>query len=226
MIAVTLYAAINQDPAMQWFMHSCGLTVAVAIPLLLLGRGQKFNLVARQLYLLTSASWVLMSLAGALPLYMGDFGLSPANAAFEAVSGITTTESTILSSIETYSPSMLLWRSMLQWLGGLGVIGMAVFILPFLRIGGMRLFHTESSDWSDKSMPRIQVLARMLVVTYLTLTLACSLCYWVVGMTPFDAVNHAMTTVFTGGYATDDRSMGRFASPVLFRYCGWARCSC
>lgn len=216
MLAVTLYAAFNHDPAMQWFLRSFGLTVAAAIPLLLLGRGQAFKLVARQLYLLTSASWVLMSLAGALPLYLGDFGLSPANAVFEAVSGITTTGSTILSGIESFSPSMLLWRSMLQWLGGLGVIGMAVSILPFLRIGGMRLFHTESSDWSDKSMPRIQVLARMLVITYLSLTLACTLSYWLVGMTPFDAVAHAMTTVSTGGYATDDRSMGRFANPVLW----------
>lgn len=216
MLVVTLFAATSDDPAMVWFLQSGGVTLAVAIALLVLGHGPRFNLVARQLYLLTSASWVLMSLAGALPLYLGDFGLSPVDAMFEAVSGITTTGSTILAGIETLSPSMLLWRSMLQWLGGLGVIGMAVSILPFLRIGGMRLFHTESSDWSEKSMPRIQVLARALLLTYLTLTLACSLSYWAAGMTPFDALNHAMTTVSTGGYATDDRSMGRFDNPVLW----------
>lgn len=135
---------------------------------------------------------------------------------FEATSGITTTGSTILSGIERLPPSLHLWRALLQWLGGLGVIGMAVSILPFLRIGGMRLFHTESSDWSEKSLPRLQTLARMLLLTYLGLTIACILSYWLAGMTPFDAVAHAMTTVSTGGYATDDRSMGRFGSSVLW----------
>ncbi len=187
-----------------------GLTVHLAV------RSPGTQLVARQLYLMTSLSWVLMAFCGSLPLYFSHFELSFTDALFEAVSGITTTGSTVLSGIEHLSPSLLLWRSMLQWLGGLGVIGMAVSILPFLRIGGMRLFHTESSDWSDKSMPRLQSLARLLVMTYLGISLACMTAYWLGGMSVFDAVNHAMTTVSTGGYATNDRSMGRFDAPVLW----------
>lgn len=216
MLSVALFAWVRQDPEMSVFLISSGLTSAVGLSMVIGGRTAHFHLIARQLYLLTSLSWVMMSLAGALPLFFSHFELTFANAVFEAVSGITTTGSTILVKIETLSPSLLLWRSLLQWLGGLGVVGMAVSILPFLRVGGMRLFHTESSDWSDKSMPRIQTLARMLLGTYLTISLACMLSYWWAGMNAFDAINHAMSTVSTGGYATDDRSMGRFGSSVLW----------
>jgi trk system potassium uptake protein len=216
MLTVSGFAWARQDPEVHVFLASAGLSAAVGGALVVFLRASSFNLVARQLYLLTSASWVVMSLAGALPLFFSHFQLSFADAVFEAVSGITTTGSTILSEIESLPPSLLLWRSILQWLGGLGVIGMAVSILPFLRVGGMRLFHTESSDWSDKSMPRIQTLARALLITYMGLTLACTLAYWLAGMTPFDAIAHAMTTVSTGGYATDDRSMGRFSNAILW----------
>ncbi|WP_022963077.1 TrkH family potassium uptake protein [Halopseudomonas pelagia] len=216
MLSVALFAWIRQDPEMSVFLISAGLVSALGLMMVVSGRSLHFHLVARQLYLLTSLSWVMMSLAGALPLFFSHFELTFVNAVFEAVSGITTTGSTILGKIETLPPSLLLWRSLLQWLGGLGVVGMAVSILPFLRVGGMRLFHTESSDWSDKSMPRIQTLARMLLGTYLSLSLACMLSYWWAGMTLFDAINHAMSTVSTGGYATDDRSMGRFGAPVLW----------
>ncbi len=184
--------------------------------LTLLARNARFNLVARQLYLLTSASWLTVALAAALPLFFGNFELSFTDAVFEAVSGITTTGSTVLSGLEHLPASLLLWRSLLQWLGGLGVIGMAVSILPFLQVGGMRLFQTESSDWSDKSMPRIQNLARFLLATYMGLSLACAFAYWANGMNMFDAINHAMTTVSTGGYATDDRSMGKFDLNILW----------
>ncbi|MFC6673064.1 TrkH family potassium uptake protein [Marinobacterium aestuariivivens] len=132
------------------------------------------------------------------------------------MSGITTTGSTILSGLERLPHSLLLWRALLQWIGGLGVIGMAVSILPFLRVGGMRLFQTESSDWSDKSLPRLAHLARSLFFVYALITLACILSYWLNGMTLFDAVSHALTTVSTGGYATDDRSMGRFDNSMLW----------
>jgi len=216
MACVTVFAWWRQDPEMQVFLMSAAITLGVGGSLVLSCRTPGFHLISRQLYLLTSLSWVFLSLAGALPLFFSHFQLSAVDAVFEAVSGITTTGSTVLSGIENLAPSLLLWRSLLQWLGGLGVIGMAVSILPFLRIGGMRLFHTESSDWSDKSIPRVQSLARLLVLTYLTLTLACITSYWLVGMTLFDAINHAMATVSTGGFATDDRSMGRFGAPVLW----------
>ena len=216
MLSVGTFAWIQHDPELPVFMISAAITATAGTVMVLICRANTFNLVVRQLYLLTSISWVLVSLAGALPLYFSHFEIHFVDAVFEAVSGITTTGSTVISSLEKLPPSLLLWRSMLQWLGGLGVIGMAVSILPFLRVGGMRLFQTESSDWSDKTMPRIQTLARMLVLTYLGITFACIVSYWLAGMSIFDAINHAMTTVSTGGYATDDRSMGRFGSQILW----------
>lgn len=180
------------------------------------GYTEPFSLNARQLYLLTSLSWLLLSFFSALPFLLTTHPMSVADAVFEAVSGITTTGSTVLSHLAQTPPSLLLWRSMLQWVGGFGVIGMAVTILPFLRVGGMRLFQTESSDWSDKSMPRFQNMARGLMVVYCGMTALCSLSYWLAGMTLFDAINHAMTTVSTGGYATDDSSMGRFSLTILW----------
>lgn len=216
MLSVAVFAWWRQDPEMQVFLTSFAVTLGCGLAMVLGCRDKGFHLVSRQLYLLTSLSWVLLSLFGALPLFFSHFQLSAEDAVFEAVSGITTTGSTILSGIEHLAPSLLLWRSLLQWIGGLGVIGMAVSILPFLRVGGMRLFHTESSDWSDKSIPRVQSLARMLVATYLGLTVSCVFSYWLAGMNLFDAINHAMATVSTGGFATDDRSMGRFPLEVLW----------
>jgi trk system potassium uptake protein TrkH len=216
MLCVSAAAWAWADPELSVFLYSAAIMATLGIAMVVLCRRGKFNLVSRQLYLLTSASWLMMSLGGALPLFLSHHDVAFTDAWFEAVSGITTTGSTVFSGLEKLPSSLLLWRSILQWLGGLGVIGMAVSILPFLRVGGMRLFHTESSDWSDKSMPRIQTLARALLITYLTITAACTLSYWLAGMSLFDAVNHAMTTVSTGGFATDDRSMGRFGSAVLW----------
>ncbi len=198
------------------FYLSSALAALAGVVMILSGRGNRFALTARQLYLLTSLSWLSLSLYGALPLMLSHHPLSMTDAVFEAVSGITTTGSTVMSELASLPPSILLWRSMLQWIGGLGVIGMAVSILPFLQVGGMRLFQTESSDWSEKSLPRFHEVARKLLLVYLSISLACMLSYLAAGMSLFDAVNHAMTTVSTGGYATDDRSMGRFSHTILW----------
>ncbi|WP_432697273.1 TrkH family potassium uptake protein [Marinobacterium sp. YM272] len=211
-----LYGYVVQDPEYRAFLIAAGLSLPGGALMIGLGRQRRFNLNSRQLYLLTSMSWLLLSFIGALPLMLTDHPLSLSDAVFEAVSGITTTGSTVVSGIGDLPPSILLWRSLLQWVGGLGVIGMAVTILPFLRVGGMRLFQTESSDWSEKSLPRFHEMAQRLLFIYLMITLVCGLCYWVAGMGPFDAVNHAMTTVSTGGYATDDASMGRFSDSILW----------
>ncbi|WP_150304082.1 TrkH family potassium uptake protein [Pseudomonas saliphila] len=216
MLAVGVFAWSRRDPETQVFLICAAIAAVSGAVMVLSCRRAQFNLIARQLYLLTSLSWVIMSLVGALPLIFSHSNLSLTDALFEAVSGITTTGSTVLSGLEHRPASLLLWRSLLQWLGGLGVIGMAVSILPFLRVGGMRLFHTESSDWSDKSVPRLQSLARLLLGTYFGISVACILSYWAAGMSLFDAINHAMTTVSTGGYATDDRSMGRFSHGILW----------
>ncbi|TCK16540.1 TrkH family potassium uptake protein [Marinobacterium mangrovicola] len=216
LLAPMIYGYLVGDPEYLAFLKSAIISLLFGALLIFWGRERRFRLTSRQLYLLTSMSWLQLSFVGALPLMLTGHPLTLSEAVFEAVSGITTTGSTVISGINTLPPSILLWRSLLQWVGGLGVIGMAVTILPFLRVGGMRLFQTESSDWSEKSLPRFHEMAHRLLFIYLMITLACGLCYWVAGMTPFDAVNHAMTTVSTGGYATDDASMGRFNDTILW----------
>ncbi len=210
------YALVYDDPELQPFLLSAALSTLIGLALIQTCRSSSFSLLSRQLYLLTSFSWLLLSLAGAFPFMLCHHPMSLSDALFESVSGITTTGSTVMTGLQSTPGSILLWRSLLQWIGGVGVIGMAVSILPFLKVGGMRLFQTESSDWSEKSLPKFHDLARTVLITYLVISILCAISYWLAGMTPFDALNHAMTTVSTGGYATDDRSMGRFGPGILW----------
>jgi trk system potassium uptake protein TrkH len=168
---------------------------------------------------LTVLAWLWVCVLGAGPLLWGTDRLSVADAVFESTSGLTTTGSTVLVGLDALSPSLLLWRSMLQWIGGIGIIVMGVAILPFLRVGGMQIFRLESSDRSDKIVPRANEFAVLLIVVYLGLSFACALAYLVAGMSPFEAVNHAMTTVSTGGFSTSDSSMAHFASPTIHWLC-------
>ncbi len=216
MLIPACFAYVSHDQELIPFLDSAAATAVFGLICILLFRERQLSLATRQLYLLTTFSWMLLSLAGSLPLILAHHPLPLVDAVFESVSGITTTGSTVMSQLQTLPPSILLWRSLLQWIGGLGVIGMAVSILPFLQIGGMKLFQTESSDWSDKSLPKFHGLARALLVSYLLISLVCAVSYWMGGMTIFDAINHAMTTVSTGGYATDDRSMARFGPVILW----------
>lgn len=181
----------------------CGLTMVLP------GYPQNVQLRPRDMYMLTTSSWVVVCMFAALPMVFIQH-ISYTDAFFETMSGITTTGSTVLSGLDNASPALLIWRSMTQWLGGLGFIGMAVAVLPLLRIGGMRLFQTESSDWSEKVMPRSHMVAKFIVAVYLGLSLLCTLAYWWAGMSLFEAINHAMTTISTGGYSTSDSSLAHF----------------
>ena len=135
---------------------------------------------------------------------------------FETMSGITTTGSTILVGLDVMNPGILIWRSVLQWLGGIGFIVMAVAILPFLKVGGMRLFQSESSDWSEKVMPRSGTIAKHIVQIYFLLSLCCAIAYYLGGMTIFEAINHSMATLSTGGFSTSDSSFGHFDSSFIY----------
>jgi trk system potassium uptake protein TrkH len=148
---------------------------------------------------------------GALPLVFSDLDLSYTDAFFETMSGVTTTGSTVLVGLDEMPHSILLWRALMQWLGGVGIVVMAIAILPWLRTGGMQLFHAESSDRSDKPMPRLAAVTAALCTAYVTLTIACAFAYAAAGMSAFDAVAHAMTTLSTGGYSTRDASFGGFS---------------
>jgi trk system potassium uptake protein TrkH len=151
----------------------------------------------------------------ALPFTFSELDLSYTDAFFEAMSGVTTTGSTVLTGLDFAPPGILLWRALLQWLGGVGIIAMAIAILPMLQVGGMQLFRTESSDRSDKVIPRAAQLITFIGFIYLGITLVCALAYWGAGMTGFEAVAHSMTTIATGGFSTSDQSLGRFASPAV-----------
>jgi trk system potassium uptake protein TrkH len=196
------------------FLWSSLITLVAGLALVIPGRPQNAQLRPRDMYLLTTGSWTLVCAFAALPLMLIAH-ISYTDAVFETMSGITTTGSTVLTGLDSMSPGILIWRSMLQWLGGIGFIGMAVAILPLLRVGGMRLFQTESSDWGEKVMPRSHMAAKYLLLVYVAITLLGVLAYWAAGMELFDALNHAMTSISTGGYSTSDSSLANWQQPAV-----------
>src|SRR5690554_5727749 len=163
----------------------------------------------RQAFMLTLLSWLSVATAGAMPFYFAEYGSvsgNITNSFFESVSGITTTGATVISGLHEAPPGMLLWRAILQWMGGIGIIATAIAILPALGIGGMQLFRTESSDRSEKAMPRVRQIAGTIALVYACLTVLAFVVYWLAGMRPFDALTHAMASISTGGYSTSDAS--------------------
>jgi len=185
-----------------------GIALAVATRT---GRTLKFNL--RQSFLVTIAGWFTVSLAGAIPFMA--LGVGFTNAVFEAVSGITTTGATILTNLDGMPPGILMWRALLQWLGGLGIIATAILLLPLLRVGGMQLFKIESTETGEKAASSTVKIAVGLMTVYIALTTACAALYYTFGMSGFDAVTHAMTTCATAGFSTHDVSFAYFPDPRL-----------
>jgi trk system potassium uptake protein TrkH len=176
------------------------------------------GLTLRQAFVLTPLAWLTVALFGSLPLTLSNYGPlrdSYANAFFEAMSGLTTTGSTVIVGLEGAPPGILLWRALLQWMGGIGIIATAIAILPALGVGGMQLFRTESSDRSEKVMPRARQIAGAIGAVYLGLTIVCGGAYWLAGMSSFDAVAHALTTIATGGYSTSDGSLGNWDGAAI-----------
>ncbi len=164
----------------------------------------------RDMYLLTASSWIIVCIFAALPMTMISH-ISYTDAFFEAMSGITTTGATVLSHLDDSPKGLLMWRSMLHWIGGVGFIVMAVAVLPMLRVGGMRLFQTESSEWSEeKVLPRSHIIAKYILSIYLVFTLIGIIGFYWAGMSLFDAINHSMSAVSTGGFSTSDQSIGKF----------------
>lgn len=184
--------------------------------LIINGGGFDRALTLRQTYMLTTLSWAVMSVFSANPLYFSDLDITYTDAVFEAVSGFTTTGSTILVGLDKMSHGVLLWRSITQWAGGIGIVAFAILLLPFLKVGGMQLYKAESSDKSDKIMPKTASMVWALIIVYAALTFVCGLCYYILGMSGFDAINHAMTTISTGGYSTHDSSFGFFKSHPIY----------
>lgn len=205
---------LYSNPDWLVFVVSAATGVALGGMGALGSRGRSLDLGLRQAFLVTTFSWLTMSAVGALPLYFSTLDLTYTDAFFEALSGLTTTGSTVLTGLDTLPPGLLLWRSLLQWVGGVGIIVMGMAILPFLRVGGMQLFRTESSDRSDKILPRPGQIAGAIGGVYVVFTALCAGLYVATGMTGFEALNHAMTTLATGGYSTSDNSLGNWGPPV------------
>ncbi len=214
MLVPALLAVATTTAGAGEFGFTSLATLAIGLILFRGFRPVLHSMLPRQMFLLTTTVWVVVSAVAALPLVFVEH-ISVTDAFFETMSGITTTGSTVLVQLDQHAPAILLWRSILQWLGGIGFVVMGVAILPFLQVGGMRLFQTESSDWSEKAMPRARQVAGSIASVYIGLTLACLLLYVVFGMSLFDAINHALTTVSTGGYSTSDASFAQFHQASL-----------
>lgn len=177
------------------------------------GSTQALNL--KQAFLLTTLIWVVLTLFGALPLYTSNLGLSFTDALFESMSGITTTGATVMTDLDHSPPGILLWRGLLQWFGGLGIVVMAIAVLPMLQVGGMQMFKAEAFETPDKMLPRAAQIAGGMTTIYCVLTAACAAAYWFFGMDLFDAVVHSMTTVATGGFSTHDGSIASYNSTAI-----------
>lgn len=173
---------------------------------------EQLDLGVREAFLLTTLLWVMSCLVSSLPFYFSDYRIDFINAMFEATSALTTTGATILTGLDTMPKSILLWRALLQWIGGIGIIVTAMIIFPILRIGGMQLFRSEFSDKSEKILPRVSQIASSIVGIYVVLTLACASALHLAGMDVFDSICHAMSTLSTGGLSTKDASIAAFNS--------------
>lgn len=202
-------------PDWQVFLVSSLITTIFGAGLWASSTGSRSELNLRQAFLMTVTIWVVLTIFGALPLYMSDLGLSFTEAMFEAMSGITTTGATVITTLDSSPPGILLWRGLLQWFGGLGVVVMAIAVLPMLRVGGMQMFKAEAFETPDKILPAAAQIASAMILIYCTLTFACAVAYWLAGMSTFDAVVHALSTVATGGFSTRDASLAAFEQPAI-----------
>jgi len=200
------------NPDWSTFAVSAAVTCFTGGAWVLMSHGRPLELDRRSGYLLTVVAWCLVGAFGSLPLLFSSLGLSVTDAVFETMSGLTTTGSTVLTGLDTMAPGLLLWRSLLQWIGGLGIVVMALVMLPVLRVGGMQLFRTESSDISEKPVPRVIQMATVTAIIYVSLSVLCAIGYDLAGMNAFDAINHAMATIATGGFSTKDASLGFYDS--------------
>tara|TARA_B100000927_G_scaffold47675_1_gene34755 strand:+ start:451 stop:1890 length:1440 start_codon:yes stop_codon:yes gene_type:complete len=178
-----------------------------------LDHNKKLNL--QQAFLLTSLSWLSIATFGSLPFIFSSLNFSFTNAFFESMSGITTTGSTIISNLETVPKGILLWRAILQWLGGIGIIVMAITLMPIMNVGGMQLFKISSNDSSEKILPKSKEIALRLIYIYTGLTTLCAVSYRFLGMNIFDSITHSMTTIATGGFSNYNESIGFFNSVYI-----------
>jgi trk system potassium uptake protein TrkH len=208
MLPCALIDWADKRPEAHVFAVSSFGAVFIGACLWVLSRGEVERTGQREGFLLTVMVWTILPLVAAIPFIAS--GMSFTDAVFESVSGLTTTGSTVLTGLDSLPRGLLLWRAIIHWFGGIGIIVTAIAILPQLRVGGMQLFQLENSDRSGKFLPRVTDIATYLGLTYLIVSVACALSYYVCGMTWFDAICHAMATMSAGGFSTHDASFGYY----------------
>ena len=197
------------------FISSGIITIIFGILFLLsnLDHDKKLNL--PQAFLLTALSWLSIAVFGSLPFIFSDLNLNVTDAFFESMSGITTTGSTVIVNLDIAPKSILLWRAILQWLGGIGIIVMAITLMPIMNVGGMQLFKVSSNDNAEKILPKSKEISLRLIIIYSALTFLCAFFYKVFGMNFFDSLTHSMTTIATGGFSNYNESIGHFNSSLI-----------
>ncbi len=192
------------------FIASSVITLVFGVLFILSNLDYNKKIDLQQAFLLTTLSWLTIAIFGALPFYFSNLNLSFTDSFFESMSGLTTTGSTVITNLEIVPKSILLWRALLQWLGGIGIIVMAITLMPIMNIGGMLLFKVLNTDSSDEILPSSKEISLKLVFIYFTLTLICAAAYKIFGMNFFDSLTHSMTTIATGGFSNYNESIGYF----------------
>ncbi len=222
-IPAILVSIFYDDGVWYTFVDTLFLSFICGLILWFPVRKQKYDLKLRDGYIVVVLFWLGLGLVGSLPLYIGPFGLNFSDALFESMSGLTTTGATVFTHLEGLPKSVLYYRQQLQWLGGMGIIVLAVAILPMLGIGGMQLYRAETPGpiKDNKLTPRITQTAKALWYIYFGLTLSCAVAYWLAGMTLFDAIGHSFSTVAIGGFSTHDASIGYFDSTTIEMIAGF-----
>ena len=201
---------IYESESRQSYAVPILLYLIVGGSLVITNKNVDLKISLKEAFIITVLSWLLMTFLCAVPFLYTEVNLGIVDALFESMSGVTTTGATTLSNLESLPKGILIWRAFLQWLGGIGIVVIALFILPFLRIGGMQLFHLEGDDPYDKSLPKISSVIKKIFVIYTTLTVVLIFLYYICGMRPFDAISHSFTTISTGGFSTYDSSFAFF----------------
>ena len=212
MIIPLVVDLIYSNDDWQQFFYSSIITFFIGLVLFFSFKRKKIKIDVRQAFVLTLFSWLLIAFFGSIPfIYVSTF-LSYTDAFFESVSGITTTGATVINNLDSLSEGILIWRALLQWFGGIGIIVLAIAILPTLQIGGMQLLHMEHDDPYEKTLPKINQFVLEIFVLYIFLSIFCAILYYFAGMSGFDSIIHAMTTISTGGFSSHDKSFAYFNS--------------
>ena len=201
----------------QWQAYSIPIILYLIVggSLVIVNKDIELSIDLKSGFIITVFSWILLSFLCAIPFMYAKSNLNWVDAIFESMSGLTTTGATILTNLDYLPKGILIWRSFLQWLGGVGIIIIALFILPFLKVGGMQLFNAEGDDPYEKFLPKISSTVKTIFYVYLLITAIAILLYFAFGMNLFDAINHAFTSIATGGFSTHDSSFAYFNSNSL-----------